>query len=279
MQNSSIVLTSPINKTPILNNAKNEDNLINIRCCKISRKRVFLPFIAAISLITVDIFESYLYLPLVVFVAFFIIFWNFPWMVYISNTRPLYYEDLFIDNEMLVEERSSSNTLLIKSPNGKNTAEINPVVRQRFERKFLNVLIFTNSLFMAALADYWLYKSNYDNRYGLDDRSENDYYEIIGVTGGILKLFQFLNNTIGSVMLNFIQIQLKKEHQTIMQRVRAEKEQQKKLRLELANISNINHRITDSPPKTQKEGEEASSPIKLSTIVIVRDYENNSDDE
>ena len=74
MQKSSIVLTSPINKTPILNNAKNEDNLINIRCCKISRKRVFLPFIAAISLITVDIFESYLYLPLVVFVAFFIIF-------------------------------------------------------------------------------------------------------------------------------------------------------------------------------------------------------------
>ena len=49
MQKSSIVLTSPINKTPILNNAKNEDNLINIRCCKISRKRVFLPFIAAIS--------------------------------------------------------------------------------------------------------------------------------------------------------------------------------------------------------------------------------------
>ena len=42
---------------------------------------------------------------------------------------------------MLVEERTSSNTLLIKSPNGKNTAEINPIVRQRFERKFLNVYL------------------------------------------------------------------------------------------------------------------------------------------
>ena len=91
---------------------------------------------------------------------------------------------------------------------------------------------------MAALADYWLYKSNYENRYGLDDRSENDYYEIIGVTGGILKIFQFLNNTIGSLMLNFIQVQLKKEHQTIMRRVRAEKEQQKKFELDLVNIGN-----------------------------------------
>ncbi len=278
MQNSSIVLTSPNNKTPILNNAKNEDNQINIGCYKISRKRVFLPFIATISLITVDIFESYLYLPLVVFVAFFIIFWNFPWMVYISNTRPLYYEDLFIDNEMLVKNKSSTNTLLITSPNGKNTAEINPIIRQRFERKFLNVLIFTNSLFMGALADYWLYKSNYDNRYGLDDKSEDDYYEIIGVTGGILKIFQFLNNTIGSVMLHFIQNQLKKEHHAVIRRLRAEQGHPKKVELQLIGLDNINHRITDSPPKTH-QCTRISSPTKLSNIIIVRDYENNSDDE
>lgn len=279
MLNSPIILTSPINKTPILEHAKIRDFTFHCGKCRIKKKRALLPLVATFGLITIDIFQNYIYLPLVIFSIFFIIFWNFPWMVYISNTRPLYYEDLFIDSKLLIAEKSSENTMIITSPSGRNKAEINPIIRQRFERKFLNVLIFTNSLFMAALADYWLYKSNFDNRYGIDDQSENDYYEIIGVTGGILKIFQFFNNTIGSVMLHFIYEQLKKEHQTITRRLKAKSEKCKKLETEMITLENINHRITDSPPKSANIETNIRQPSKLASVVIVRDYEKDSDDE
>ena len=202
-------------------------------------------------------------------------------MVYISNTRPLYYEDLFINSKLLIAEKSSENTMIVTSPTGRNTAEINPIIRQRFERKFLNVLIFTNSLFMAALADYWLYKSNFDNRYGIEDQSENDYYEIIGVTGGILKIFQFFNNTIGSVMLHLVYEQLKKEHRAVTKRLKEANEKQRKQQIEMIKLDNINHRITDSPPITKLADirEHINEPSKLTNVVIVRDYEKDSDDE
>lgn len=279
MLNSPIILTSPNNKTPILEHAKIRDYTFHCGKCQIKKKRVFLPLIATIGLITIDIFQSYIYLPLLIFSIFFIIFWNFPWMVYISNTRPLYYEDLFINSKLLIAEKSSENTMIVTSPSGRNKAEINPIIRQRFERKFLNVLIFTNSLFMAALADYWLYKSNFDNRYGIEDQSENDYYEIIGVTGGILKIFQFFNNTIGSVMLHLVYEQLKKEHRAVTKRLKEANEKQRKQQIEMIKLDNINHRITDSPPKTAEIREHINEPSKLTNVVIVRDYEKDSDDE
>ena len=129
---------------------------------------------------------------------------------------------------------------------------------------------------MAALADYWLYKSNFDNRYGIEDQSENDYYEIIGVTGGILKIFQFFNNTIGSVMLHFVYEELKKEHRAVTRRLKATN---KKQDTEMIKLDNINHRITDSPPKSADIREHINKPSKLTSVVIVRDYEKDSDDE
>ena len=63
-------------------------------------------------------------------------------MVYISNTRPLYYEDLFINSKLLIAEKSSENTMIVTSPSERNKAEINPVIRQRFERKILKCSYF-----------------------------------------------------------------------------------------------------------------------------------------
>ena len=127
-----------------------------------------------------------------------------------------------------------------------------------------------------AHIDYWLYKFKYDPE--VDEQYENDYYEIIGVTGGIIKIFQFFNNT-GSLMLHFIHEQLKKEHQQTRKLLQAKKKQTKEIGLEMIAIENIKHKITDSPKniildkpniKTRRNTE---PPIK-----IIREYENNSDD-
>ena len=58
---------------------------------------------------------------------------------------------------------------------------------------------------MAALSDYWLYKTV-------------DHFtiiEIVGITGGIIKVFQTVNNTISRVMLKILRKRVKKENKVI----------------------------------------------------------------
>ena len=68
--------------------------------CKNTKcKRYFLPFIfTPAAAIHPDVFNFY-YFPLVVGFSAFILFWNFPILVYYTASKPLYYEDLFIDEK------------------------------------------------------------------------------------------------------------------------------------------------------------------------------------
>ena len=57
-----------------------------------------------------------------------------------------------------------------------------------------SVLIISNALLTGALADYYLYKTT----------GAEGYIEILGVTGGIIKIFQMINNSISRFMLKFL---------------------------------------------------------------------------
>ena len=146
-------------------------------------KRLFLPLIASGAFVSMPIVQTYIYLPLIMFCISFIIYWNFPILTTFTNSKPLYYEDLFI------------------ASNGSEIIEINYDVKKKFECAFEWSLIFTNSLFTAALADYWLYQTG----------SNESYVEIIGVTGGILKIFQSINHMNGSVILMVTRHMINKE--------------------------------------------------------------------
>ena len=156
-------------------------------CKDIKCKRYFLPLIfAPAAAIHPEILNFY-YFPMVVSVSAFILFWNFPKLVYYTASRPLYYEDLFIDASKL--------------PN----YDVSLSIKKRFQFILEWVLIVTNTLLVAALSDYWLYKTV-------------DHFtiiEIIGITGGIIKVFQTVNNTISRIMLKVLRKRVKKENKTL----------------------------------------------------------------
>ena len=155
------------------------------KCCKkIPIKRYFLPLTAVFALTGYEEMRVFTYLPIVVFAGFFIIFWNFPWMVFYTASKPLYYEDLFIDEKRL--------------PN----YDVDPKVKNKFQAILIWVLIVTNALLTAALSDYWLYKT----------AGKESWLEIIGVTGGIIKIFQIVNNTISRLMLKVLRRCVKSEN-------------------------------------------------------------------
>ncbi len=156
-------------------------------CKDIKCKRYFLPLIfAPAAAIHPEIFNFY-YFPMVVGVSAFILFWNFPKLVYYTASRPLYYEDLFIDSSKL--------------PN----YDVSLSIKKHFQFILEWVLIITNTLLVAALSDYWLYKTV-------------DHFtiiEIVGITGGIIKVFQTVNNTISRIMLKILRKRVKKENKTL----------------------------------------------------------------
>lgn len=134
-------------------------------------KRMFLPLAGGAWLTTLAPMRTYVYFPIIVFSVAFVLFWNFPCVVTFANSRPLYYEDVFSVDAPACPKHES--------------------IRRRFEGAYEWSLIVVNALFAAALAEYWLYQTG----------SSASYTEILGVTGGIMKVFQTVNYASGSVII------------------------------------------------------------------------------
>ena len=141
---------------------------------------------APIAAIYPEVFNFY-YFPMVVGFSAFILFWNFPKLVYYTASRPLYYEDLFIDSSKL--------------PN----YDVSDELKAKFQCILEWILIISNTILVAGLSEWWLYKT-----------SQNlNVMELVGITGGIIKMFQLVNNTISRVMLKILRKRIKKENQQI----------------------------------------------------------------
>ena len=115
---------------------------------------------------------------LIIFIDAFIVYYNFPILVTYNSTKPLYYEDLFIDTSSLP------------------IVNLDKKIRKQFENTFEITLVTTNALLLGALSDYWIYRT--EERHAM--------IEVIGITGGILKIFQFINNVIGSFILYILSL-------------------------------------------------------------------------
>tara|TARA_B100001175_G_C19287084_1_gene531724 strand:- start:310 stop:768 length:459 start_codon:yes stop_codon:yes gene_type:complete len=109
------------------------------------------------------------------------LFINFPILVTWTKSKPIYIEELFID---------SGKIPLLK---------LDDETKQAYKKIYNYILIFTNSILVSLLSNYWFYKT----------QTEKSFYEIIGVTGGILQVFHLLNIMTGTVTLYSIKYYIK----------------------------------------------------------------------
>ena len=102
---------------------------------------------------------------------------EFPWIVYYTASKPLYYEDLFIDVKQL--------------PN----YEVDRNIKYKFNTILLSILVITNSILMGVLTELWVIRTN----------EKSGFLDTLAITGGIIKIFQIVNNTISRIMLKNIE--------------------------------------------------------------------------
>lgn len=169
----SIIQSSPRPLITVESIERDNNTIISTCFGLIYLKRLFLPLIGLAFLFILSETHTFIYTPIIIFFISFIIFWNYPFIVIFTNSKPLYYEDLFVD---------TSNV---------ETIEIDIKIRNRFEKYFEWSLIITNSLFAAFLSDYWLYQSG----------NKQTFIEVLGITGGIFKIFQSVNYITGNIIL------------------------------------------------------------------------------
>ncbi len=153
-----------------------------LNCNKFEKKnikRLFIPILFGLSVL---LFPQYklCHSSYIIFFMSIILYWNFPILVTFSNSKPLYYEDLFLN---------TSELPLI---------EISEEKKETFEKAYTWILIITNSLLTALLSDYWLYKT----------KNTTTFIEIVGISGGILKIFQIINHYTGVVTLRVIKLNI-----------------------------------------------------------------------
>ena len=144
---------------------------------KIKIKRYFLPLIFIISIIPfIESTQTFIYFPIIISFSSLILFWNFPWIVYYTASKPLYYEDLFIDVKQLPNYEVAKN------------------IKYKFNTILLSILVITNSILMGVLTELWVIRT--DEKAG--------FLDSLAITGGIIKIFQIVNNTISRLMLKIL---------------------------------------------------------------------------
>ena len=143
---------------------------------EIKKERFLLPFLGIITILFFEKIRNSYSISFTIFIVSVIIFTNFPLLVIYSISKPLYYNDLFLDDKKL------PNYLLPKN------------IRDKIEKIFVRALIFTNSISIALLSNYWLFKTD----------NEKSLFEIIGITGGILKILQITNNCLSFIILKIL---------------------------------------------------------------------------
>lgn len=154
----------------------------NTICCGLKRnlliKRMLLPlFPGGITVLFLyhDIRRSFYLFPMIVFGCSFVLFMNFPILVVHSNLKPTYFgQDLFIDTDKLPYLALTLDE------------------KKQFLKNLKWLLILLYSALSAALSDYWLFKT----------QNSSSFFEVLGVTGGILKIFQLVATIGGGFFLN-----------------------------------------------------------------------------
>jgi hypothetical protein len=144
---------------------------------KVKMIRFSLPLLSTSALlIDTKIHDNTIYVSLIVFLCSMVIFGNFPVLVTLNNSKPVYYEDLYIDAH--------------KIP----TIALSDKQKDIYKSAYHAILVFSNSLLMCAIANYWLFKTS----------SVTSYYEIVGIIGGLLKIAGSINHSTGRMSIYII---------------------------------------------------------------------------
>ena len=176
-----------------------EDNN-DIKCrkkCKycFSWKRFFLPISFLLpSLIYYNKFRNDIYIFVSVFISSSIIFWNFPLLSKLGYNKPVYFEDLNINNNKLIKRKIMSNIELSK----------------KFQNRFIYIQQFILAITISLISDYAIQRYQY---------STQGIVQLLGSIGGLFSLYIKITKFLGRMLLSLLYYRKKKEKEELLKKI------------------------------------------------------------
>ena len=172
------------------------DKRLKNRCKYIfSYKIFFLPITIIMPFfIYFENFQNVFYIFISSFVSSFILVFTFPQLTKIIYTKPIYFEDLYLDDN----EQIQKNHIKILH-NIENT--------KKFQNKFILSQQFIMALTISLIIEYFTYKI-INNSY--------EIMELLGLLGGLISLYVNIITIIGKLFLCFLYYQKKKERERLL---------------------------------------------------------------
>lgn len=186
------------------------------RCYYIfSHKIFFIPISIILPIfIYFEHFQNPFYIFISTFISTFILVLNFPHVTKMLYTKPIYFEDLFLEDREPIEKNYIKIMHNIESS-------------KKFQQRFVLSQQFILSLTISLVVEYLTYKLK-NNSYEL--------MEIFGLLGGLFSLYSKIITIIGKIVLFILYYQKKKEKEKLLKQFNIRTIESRTLTQELIEI-------------------------------------------
>jgi hypothetical protein len=172
------------------------DKNLKRRCYYIFSYKVFFIPISIILPIFIyfENFQNPFYIFIATFISTFILVLNFPHLTKMLYTKPIYFEDLFLEDKEPIEKNYIKIMYNIESS-------------KKFQQRFILSQQFILSLTISLVIEYFSYKLK---------NSSYELMEIFGLLGGLFSLYAKVITVIGKLVLFILYYQKKKEKEKLL---------------------------------------------------------------
>ena len=151
-----------------------------------------------------------IYVPVSTGVSALIVFLNFPAIVVSLHSRPIYYDDLIINDYV--------------DPDA-GLGLYNNTFRRKYQRIFRTVIAVTSSLLVVGTTEIWYYR---DRLFDTTSSSGNDdivrSFVVIGVIGGIMRIYYGTTVFVGKLVIFVLKLLKRREqarlHEQTQERIK-----------------------------------------------------------
>jgi hypothetical protein len=180
-----------------------------------SYKVFFIPISIILPIfIYFENFQNPFYIFIATFISTFVIVLNFPHLTKMLYTKPIYFEDLFLEDKEPVEKNYIKIMHNIESS-------------KKFQQRFVLSQQFILSLTISLVVEYFSYKLH---------NSNYELMEIFGLLGGLFSLYAKVITIIGKIVLFILYYQKKKEKEKLLKQFNIRTIESRSLTQELIEV-------------------------------------------
>jgi len=176
---------------------------------------LLVPLILTLTFVFEDQ-KGIFYVPFTCGVSALIVFLNFPSIVIMLHSRPIYYDDL-----------------IMKNYEGEGYI-YNEDFRKKYQKIFKWIVSVSSSIMVSFTVELWFFRDSMFNNQGQDSPSTGDRavnsFVVLGIIGGLFRIYYGAAMLLGRLLLSVLK-QLKKREQE-----RLRKETEERTLVELSSI-------------------------------------------